>query len=53
MAKYICTYCGYIFDEEKGDHNYNIEPGTKLEDMSDDWVCPECARGKEIFVLEE
>ncbi len=53
MARYVCMYCGYVFDEEKGDPEYNIAPGTKLADMPDDWHCPECHQGKDAFVLEE
>ena len=28
MAKYVCKTCGYVFDEEKGDEEYGIAPGT-------------------------
>ena len=39
--KYECSVCGYIYDEE-------IE-GTKFEDLPDDWVCPLCGVGKDMF----
>ncbi|CWP16418.1 rebredoxin [Neisseria meningitidis] len=26
-------------------------PGTKFEDIPDDWKCPECGVGKEDFYL--
>ena len=32
--KYVCTVCGYIYDEE-------VE-GFKFEDLADDWKCPLC-----------
>lgn len=45
MAKYECTNCGYIYDEEK--------EGVKFADLPDDWVCPECGAEKSEFELVE
>ena len=47
--KYICTVCEYIYDPELGDPDGDIKPGTKFEDIPDDWVCPVCGAGKEDF----
>ena len=41
---------GYIYDPEKGDPKHDIAPGTKFEDLPDDWRCPRCKRKKEKFV---
>ena len=41
MNKYKCTICGYIYDEE-------VE-GVKFEDLPEDWACPLCGVGKELF----
>lgn len=49
MQKYICNLCGYIYDPAAGDPDNGVEPGTKWEDVPDDWVCPECGAGKEDF----
>jgi len=49
MAKWRCTVCGYIYDEEEGDSTNDIEPGTKFEELPDDWVCPVCGAPKEDF----
>ncbi|MBO8173707.1 MAG: rubredoxin [Thermococcus sp.] len=49
MAKWKCTVCGYIYDEEEGDPDNGIAPGTKFEDLPDDWVCPLCGAGKDMF----
>ena len=49
MAKYECTVCGYVYDEEKGDPDNNIQPGTKFEDLAEDWVCPVCGVPKDQF----
>lgn len=51
MVVYECMHCEYKFDSEKGDPAYNIAPGTLLEDLPDDWACPECAAGKEAFII--
>lgn len=49
MAKYVCNVCGYLYNEETGDMEYGIEPGTKFADLGEDWVCPLCSMGKEHF----
>ena len=51
MKKYECTVCGYIYDEEKGCPDQGIAAGTKWEDVPDDFVCPECGVGKDMFEL--
>ena len=33
MKKYVCTVCGWIYDEAKGDPDNGIVPGTKFEDL--------------------
>ena len=47
MDKYICTVCDWVYDPEIGDPEHGIAPGTKFEDIPDDWVCPLCGVGKE------
>lgn len=53
MDKYVCKVCGYVYDPEKGDPDNGIDPGTKFEDIPDDWVCPVCGVGKEDFEKEK
>ena len=53
MDKYRCTVCGYVYDPEKGDPDGGIKPGTKFEDIPNDWVCPVCGAGKEAFEKQE
>lgn len=50
MKKYICEPCGYEYDPEIGDPDAGIAPGTAFEDLPEDWVCPICGMGKEVFV---
>lgn len=49
MDKYQCSVCGYIYDPEKGDPDGGIKPGTKFEDLPDDWTCPVCGASKDQF----
>ena len=51
--KYICDGCGYVYDEELGDPDNGIAPGTTWEELPDDFVCPLCGVGKEDFTAEE
>ena len=52
MAKFVCTVCGYIYDEELGDAEYDLEAGVAFEDLPEDFVCPLCGVGKEDFSEE-
>ena len=47
--KYVCDLCGYIYDEAAGDPDNGIAPGTKWDDLPDDFVCPLCGVGKDQF----
>ncbi len=47
--EYICNICGYIYNPDEGDPTCGIPPGTPFEDLPDDWECPICAAGKEVF----
>jgi len=51
--KYVCVVCGYIYDEAEGDPDGGLPPGTRFEDIPDDWVCPECGVTKDDFELLE
>lgn len=49
MKKYVCTVCGYVYDEAAGIPDSGIAPGTKWEDIPDDWTCPLCGATKGEF----
>ena len=53
MKKYKCEPCGYVYDPAEGDPDNNIPAGTAFEDLPEDWVCPGCGVGKDMFVEEE
>lgn len=42
QMKYECTICGYTYDEELGDPDNGIEPGTLWEDLPKSFACPLC-----------
>ena len=52
MKKYVCNVCGWIYDEELGDAENGIAPGTKFEDLPEDFACPLCGVGKDEFSEE-
>jgi glutamate synthase domain-containing protein 2 len=41
MAKYICSVCEYVHDEDK--------TGQKWDDLPEDWICPVCESPKNYF----
>lgn len=53
MSKWECIVCGLVYDEKKGWPDDGIAPGTKWEDVPEDWLCPDCGVGKEDFELLE
>ena len=53
MNVYMCVVCGWLYDEAAGLPEHGIAPGTRWEDVPDDWRCPECNVGKGDFVLCE
>lgn len=49
MKKYVCELCGWIYDEELGLPEKGIAPGTKFEDLPEDFECELCGAGKLAF----
>ena len=47
--KYVCDVCGWEYDEELGDPDNGIEPGTKFEYLHENFECPLCGVGKDNF----
>ena len=52
MKKYVCEVCGWTYDEEKGYPEKGIAPGTKFEDLPQDFACPLCGVDKTNFSEE-
>lgn len=53
MRKWQCITCGFIYDEAEGYPEEGIAPGTRWEDVPEDWVCPECGTPKDDFDMME
>jgi rubredoxin-NAD+ reductase len=51
MRLWECIVCGWVYDEAKGWPEDGIAPGTRWEDVPEDWLCPDCGVGKEDFIM--
>jgi rubredoxin len=49
MEKWVCSVCGYVYDEAEGDTGNDVAAGTKFADVPEDWGCPVCGVGKDQF----
>lgn len=49
MGKFKCSICGYTYDEIEGFPEKGILPGTKWEDIPQDFICPWCGAPKTVF----
>ena len=50
---WMCLICGWIYDEEKGDPDSGLAPGTKWKDVPETWICPDCGASKDDFEMVE
>ncbi len=50
---WVCQVCGWVYEEAKGDPDHGVAPGTRWEDVPDDWCCPECGVDKSEFRMLE
>ena len=49
--RYECIECKYIYNPKFGNEKAGIKPGTPFEDLPEDWVCPVCGEGKDMFEI--
>jgi rubredoxin len=49
VGKYVCSVCGFVYDEAKGIPEAGIAQGTKWEELPEDWICPLCGATKDEF----
>lgn len=50
---WLCNECGYVYNEELGDADHGLAPGTRWEDVPEDWECPDCGMPKSDFEMQE
>ena len=53
MKAYMCVICGFVYEEAKGVPDQGIAPGTKWEDVPENWTCPDCGAPKTDFEMVE
>lgn len=51
IKKYECVECKYIYNPKYGNEKAGVKPGTVFEDLPEDWVCPVCGEGKDMFEI--
>ena len=49
MKQYVCSICGFVYDEAAGLPNSGIAPGTPWEQLPEGWICPICKADKSAF----
>jgi len=52
MNRWICSICQYVYDPAIGDPDHGIPAGTAFESLPEDWCCPLCGVGKDVFEME-
>ena len=50
---FVCSVCGFVYDETLGLPDQGIAPGTRWEDLPADFVCPLCGVGRSEFSPED
>ena len=50
---WMCVVCGLIYDEHEGWPDDGIAPGTRWQDVTENWSCPDCGAGKDEFEMIE
>jgi rubredoxin len=53
MKAYMCLICGFVYNEEEGEPESGIAPGTRWDDVPLSWRCADCGAGKEDFEMVE
>ncbi|MGL9621646.1 MULTISPECIES: rubredoxin [Bradyrhizobium] len=49
----MCALCGVVYSEREGWPDEGIPPGTRWEDVPDEWICPDCGADKSEFQMTE
>ncbi len=53
MRKFVCSICGFVYDEAAGIPEAGFAAGTLWEQVPDDWRCPWCRATKSQFRLQD
>ena len=52
MNAYMCTVCGFLYDDESADKDQAGNP-IPFENLDADWVCPSCGVKADLFKKAE
>ncbi|MCL2493635.1 MAG: acyl-CoA dehydrogenase family protein [Clostridiales bacterium] len=47
---YVCGGCGHEYDQELGDEEGGIRPGTPFDQLPEEWTCPVCGDEKSVYI---
>ena len=53
LKRLMCLGCGFSYDEALGLPEHGLPPGTRWQDVPEDWVCPDCGTPKARFEMVE
>ena len=53
LKRFMCLGCGFLYDEVFGLPEHGIAPGTRWDDIPEDWSCPDCGAAKSDFDMVE
>ena len=53
FRRWVCIYCGHVYDEARGAPEHGIAPGTRWADVPDGWECPDCGNPKSAYVPDD
>jgi len=48
-GKWECRSCQYVYEDEKGDPEFPVSPGTKFAAIDASYQCPVCGADKSLF----
>lgn len=48
---WLCVICGFVYREQDGIPAEGIAPGTRWEDVPEDWMCGDCGAAKRDFEM--
>jgi rubredoxin len=49
-TRWICSVCGYVYDQKRGEPHRGIKAGTPFEDLPESYTCPVCALDPKIKI---
>jgi len=49
FKRYRCATCSHIYDDAVGDPIFGVAPGTRFDDLPEEWFCSVCGDPRESF----